>query len=117
MSNYTFILSNYIKPEFIYTNDSSCNCSLINDNILLSCWRNFTFIDFYFRKKYEKIIGRHIWFNNTLWSDSKLYKLNDNKILYIKDFTKTTNHSLTSCGCEDFRIVNWYNKNYAIHTL
>lgn len=116
MSNYSFILSNYIKPDFIYTNDSSCNCSLIDDKILLSCWRNFTFINFYFRKKYEKDIGRHIWFNNTLWSDSKLYNINENNTNFIKFLTKTTDHNLKSCGCEDFRVIEWQNKNYALYS-
>lgn len=114
MSNFKFILSNYVKPEFIKTNDSSCNCSLIDDKTLLTCWRNFTFINFKYRKKYQHIIGRHIWFNDTLWSDSKLYDFES--LSPIKFLTKTDNHKLVSSGCEDFRIIKWNGKNYALYS-
>lgn len=114
MGNYYFILSNYVKPTFIKTNDSSCNCSYIDDNTLLSCWRNFTFIDFKYRQKYRNLIGKHIWFNETLWSDSKIFDTNTMKT--IKYFTKTNNHNLRSSGCEDFRIIKWLDKTYALYS-
>lgn len=117
MSRYSFILNNYVRPTFIKTNESSCNCSYINDDTLLSCWRNFTFIDFNYRQQYKNIIGRHIWFNNTLWSDSNLFKIdNQNNLKFIKSFTKTNNHNLISTGCEDFRIIKWLDKTYALYS-
>ena len=117
MSKHSFILSNYVKPSFIQTDESSCNCSYIDDNTLLSCWRNFTFIDFKYRQQYSKIIGKHIWFNDSLWSDSKLLKIDDkNKTKLLKYFTKTNNHKLRSSGCEDFRIIHWENKTYALYS-
>ena len=111
---YSFVLRNYVVPRFIRTNESSCNCSYVRDDILLSSWRNLTFVDFKLRNKY--MVGRHIWFNSTLWSDEKLFKVNESSLSFLKYLTKSNDHTPRSSGCEDFRFVRWSGKLYAFYS-
>lgn len=111
MKHYKFILNNYINEKSLSIKGSSCNVSLINDKIYLSRCTNYSFLEPTFKKKYK--LGRHLWFNDTIWTDEKIYDENFN---FIKNITTSTEHYKQASGAEDFRIIKWNNENYGIYS-
>jgi len=110
MIYYNFILSNYADVKPLKINGYSCNASKIDDKYI-SRSTNYTFLNPYFKHKYN--LGRHLWFDKSIWTDEKLYNLD---FSFVKDISKSNEHFKQASGDEDFRIIKWNNENYGIYS-
>ena len=105
-----YVLNNYVKFTPLNFKGNSCNVTKVNDKYIVRS-TNYTFINPYYKNKYK--LDRHIWFNNTLWTDNLLFDKNFN---LIKKIDVSTNHNKLASGKEDIRIINWNNHNYGLYT-
>jgi predicted GH43/DUF377 family glycosyl hydrolase len=105
-----FILSNYVQPILLKTNEGSCNCSTFTENgkrYLIS--RNVTY---YLVQNQSYIIDGKYHTKNFLYE-----LLNDYSLKPIKELeTITGNNDCIYFGLEDIRTVKWNNSNYFLCT-
>lgn len=107
---FQFILSNYIKPILLKTNEGACNCSTFYEN----------------GKRYliSRNVSYYLAHDIAMLKDGKyhtknfLYELNnDYSLTPIKELeTLNADNNCKYFGYEDIRTINWNNKNYFLCT-